>query len=104
MLRPGGGLGLLWNYRDESADWVRRLSEIVEPEAGDAPRFRSGRWREAFARQALFGPLEEALFDLQQSGSPELVVERIASIGFVAALPAARREALLGAAALNGRA
>jgi SAM-dependent methyltransferase len=96
VLRPGGGLGLLWNYRDESVDWVRRLPEIIEPEAGQGPRFRSGRWREAFARQALFGPIEEALFDHQQSGSPELVVERIASISFVAALPGARREALLG--------
>lgn len=92
---PGGGLGLLWNQRDESVDWVRRLTEIVEPAAGDAPRFRSGRWREAFAGQAPFGPLEEATFDHAQSGSPELVVERVASISFVAALPAAGREALL---------
>ncbi len=95
-LRPGAGLALLWNQRDESADWVRRLTAIIEPAAGDAPRFRSGRWREAFAGQALFGPLREATFDHAQSGSPEVVVERVASISFVAALPAARREALLG--------
>lgn len=95
VLRPGGGLGLLWNQRDESVDWVRRLTGIVEPEAGDAPRFRSGRWREAFAGQALFGPLQEATFEHEQWGGPELVVERVASISFVAALPAARREAVL---------
>jgi SAM-dependent methyltransferase len=95
VLRPGGGLGLLWNHRDESVDWVRRLSEIIEPEAGEAPRFRSGRWRQAFEGQALFGPLVEATFDHQQAGSPELLVERVASISFVAALPGARREALL---------
>lgn len=95
VLRPGGGLGLLWNQRDESVEWVRRLAEIVEPEAGETPRFRSGRWRQAFAGQALFGPLREATFDHQHPGSPELVVEQVASISFVAALPAERREALL---------
>ncbi len=95
VLRPGGGLGLLWNRRDESVDWMRRLTEIVEPVSGDVPRFRSGRWREAFAAGDLFGRLEEATFDHVQPGSPELVAERVASISFVAALPQARREALL---------
>ncbi|HEU4384737.1 MAG TPA: class I SAM-dependent methyltransferase [Anaeromyxobacteraceae bacterium] len=95
VLWPGGGLGLLWNHRDESVDWMRRLTEIVEPVAGDAPRFRSGRWREAFAAQDLFGPLQEATFDHAQTGSPELVVERVASISFVAALDESRRESLL---------
>ena len=96
VLWPGGGLGLLWNQRDEAVDWVRRLTEIVEPAAGDAPRFRSGRWREAFAGEDLFGPLQEATFDHAQTGSPDLVAERVASISFVAALPDARRGALLG--------
>lgn len=96
VIRPGGGLGLLWNQRDDSVDWMQRLTEIVEPAAGDAPRFRTGRWREAFDHQTFFGPLEEATFGHAQAGSPELMVERIASISFVAALPAAPREALLG--------
>lgn len=95
VLRPGGGIGLLWNERDESVDWVRRLTEIVESEAGDTPRFRSGLWRRAFAGQALFGPLGEARFDHQHAGGPELVVGRVASISFVAALPERRRQALL---------
>jgi SAM-dependent methyltransferase len=29
VLRPGGVLGLIWNIRDESVDWVRRLTEII---------------------------------------------------------------------------
>ncbi|MBO0979272.1 class I SAM-dependent methyltransferase [Microbacterium sp. SD291] len=28
-VRPGGVLGLIWNIRDERADWVRRLTEIM---------------------------------------------------------------------------
>lgn len=29
VLRPGGGLGLIWNVRDEAVPWVARLSQIV---------------------------------------------------------------------------
>jgi len=29
ILRPGGRLGLVWNLRDESEPWVRRLDEII---------------------------------------------------------------------------
>jgi SAM-dependent methyltransferase len=29
VVRPGGRLGLIWNVRDESVEWVRRFGEIV---------------------------------------------------------------------------
>ncbi|OZF49955.1 class I SAM-dependent methyltransferase [Rhodococcus sp. 14-1411-2a] len=29
ILRPGGTLGLIWNLRDESQPWVRRLNSVV---------------------------------------------------------------------------
>lgn len=29
VLRPGGTLGLIWNIRDESQSWVRRLNSVV---------------------------------------------------------------------------
>ncbi|MCP2030337.1 SAM-dependent methyltransferase [Okibacterium sp. HSC-33S16] len=29
VLRPGGALGLVWNTRDESVDWVAELGEIM---------------------------------------------------------------------------
>ncbi len=60
VLRPGGGLGLLWNVRDTSVPWVARLSELMEPHRRDAPAYRSGAWREAFERTTLFGRLGHA--------------------------------------------
>lgn len=30
VLVPGGGLGLIWNERDESVDWVDRLSHAMQ--------------------------------------------------------------------------
>ncbi|MFF1574177.1 class I SAM-dependent methyltransferase [Leifsonia sp. NPDC058292] len=34
VLRPGGTLGLVWNTRDESVDWVRELGQLMQ--AADA--------------------------------------------------------------------
>lgn len=97
VLAPGGRLGLLWNQRDESVAWVRGLGALLEPLEGDAPRFRTGRWREVLRASPLFGPLREARFRTSQVGSPETVVERIASTSLVACLPDDRRAELLAA-------
>lgn len=35
VVRPGGALGLIWNVRDERADWVRALTEIMHPSAAE---------------------------------------------------------------------
>lgn len=103
VLAPGGRLGLVWNQRDESVPWVRALGEILEPLEGSAPRYRTGRWREAFRAGAGtgpgvrdgFGPLVEARFATEQVGPPAAIVERIASISFVAALPEGPRAVAL---------
>lgn len=95
VLRPGGRLGLIWNARDESADWVAGLSAILDPYAGDAPRYASGRWREAFAATERFDPLQARQFAHAQEASPEIVQARVASTSFIAALPDAERQNVL---------
>jgi SAM-dependent methyltransferase len=95
VLRPGRRLGLIWNARDESVDWVARLSEIIEPHRGDVPRYVSRRWERAFATTTLFGPLEERQFSFAHELDGETLVARVASISFVAALPAEQRERVL---------
>ncbi len=35
VLRTGGVLGLIWNLRDESVDWVAELTEIIKPSAAE---------------------------------------------------------------------
>lgn len=35
VVRPGGVLGLIWNIRDESVDWVARLTEIMHASAAE---------------------------------------------------------------------
>jgi SAM-dependent methyltransferase len=95
VLRPDGRLGLVWNFRDESVPLAAELTRIMEPHRGDAPRARSGVWREAFERTELFEPLEAATFRHVHWLPPEGVVARVASVSFIAALPEARRAQVL---------
>jgi SAM-dependent methyltransferase len=95
VLRPGGGLGLLWNDRDTSIGWVGHLTEIMEPHRGDTPSYRSVAWRDSFERTTLFGPLSHAGSRHVHRLSPEGVVARAASVSFVAMLPEPERERVL---------
>lgn len=92
VLRPGGRLGLVWNVRDESVDWVAAITAIITPFEGDAPRYHSGRWREPFAGQSLFGPLQgSTLPHVHEGPFDEVVVDRFLSVSFIAAQPEAQR-------------
>lgn len=85
ILRPEGGLGLIWNMRDERHDWVARLGDIRR-RYGDI-RYDSGVWRQALESSGLFGPLIAQRFDYHHGLTPEGVVELMASTSFIAALP-----------------
>lgn len=96
VLRPGGQLGLVWNVRDESCDWVAAITDIITPYEGDTPRFYTGQWQRPFEGQTLFAPLQQTLFPHSHTGSFEqVVIDRMASVSFIAALPQAEREAVI---------
>ncbi|MWB99982.1 class I SAM-dependent methyltransferase [Agromyces seonyuensis] len=54
VLRPGGVLGLIWNSRDESADWVRQVDELIG-ESGAATSIATA----VGDLGSRFGPVEE---------------------------------------------
>jgi SAM-dependent methyltransferase len=93
VLRPGGRLGLVWNTRDESVDWVKQMSDVLRPYESKEP---GGGWRDAFARTTLFGRLHERRFSHRQDLDVEGLVERVASVSFIAILPDAERAGVLG--------
>jgi len=95
LLRPGGSLGLIWNRRDESVDWVARLATIVDRFEEGSPRYKSGEWKRAFTSTALFTPLRHAEFSYLQSGTPETVLDRVASMSIIAALNEEERKGVL---------
>jgi SAM-dependent methyltransferase len=96
VLRRRGRVGLIWNARDRSTDWVNEVWSIMDRvekrapwrdhEHGDdlAPRPRDG-----------FGPHHTETFRHEQSITPEGVVDRIASVSHVAVLPPAERQRVL---------
>jgi len=95
VLKPGGRLGLVWNVRDESVDWVSQLTKLVDPHEGRTPRYRTSPWRRAFDRSNGFTPLEAKHFHHVHRGPPQMVVDRVASISFIAALPETERNGIL---------
>jgi len=87
VLRPGGKLGLVWNVRDKSVDWVAAITDIITPYEGDAPRYYTGEWQRPFDGSP-FSRLEETCFEYQHVGSPQQVImDRFLSVSFIAALP-----------------
>ncbi len=95
VLKKNGHLGLIWNARDESLDWVAKLTEIIDPHEGGAPRYKSMLWQEAFRKSTLFEKLELSHYQYVQSGPPAMITDRVASISFISALPEKEREGVL---------
>ena len=87
VLRPGGGLALVWNRRDLDEPLQAATDRLVARHRGDVPTHRSGRWRSAFEATELFGPLEEHLFSHGQELDRAGLVERVMSTSVMAALP-----------------
>jgi len=100
VLRPGGGVALVWNTRDDSIRWSRRLTEIVESHSHGAFPWRkrtSGSYwatvlRPAFAgSRSGFSRLHVRTFRHFQDGTPAMFVDRALSVSKVAILPSAER-------------
>ena len=99
VLRPGGALALIWN-RWLKDDPVNRAAEaLIAPHRRDTPSYHSNEWRAAFSHTAgLFGALEERRFANRQTLDSQGMADRVGSISFIASLPAAQREEVIGAA------
>jgi SAM-dependent methyltransferase len=94
VLRPGGRLGLLWNVMDQSESWVERLQERIHRHRGANPWYTGHAWRVAFEATTEFAPLEHRAFRNVQAVDSAGLVDRVASVSFVATLPPPEREAV----------
>ncbi|SRR5579862_690151 len=81
VLRPGGGLALVWNTRDETDPIHAAVSQILAPLERDTPRGRKSDW----AR--VIGATETASFEHVQVVDEDAFVERFVSVSFVASAP-----------------
>ena len=85
VLAPGGRLGLVWNTRDQSSDFIRRLDEIIGNE-DQARETTIG---------APFGPAEVHRVRWTHTVGPEQLIDLVASRSGVIVLAPDERAALL---------
>ena len=48
VLKPGGGLALIWNREDDAIAWQAELLSVFEPLSAAVPQYWKGTWRDAF--------------------------------------------------------
>ncbi|HEX7168143.1 MAG TPA: class I SAM-dependent methyltransferase [Acidimicrobiales bacterium] len=98
VVRPGGGVAFLWNSRDASVDWVRRVKELMDRVVGGTPRYGNaygGGWERAMADHGGFTPMERVELAHEHPVDRELMRARVASTSYVSMLPDSERAAVL---------
>jgi ubiquinone/menaquinone biosynthesis C-methylase UbiE len=94
VLRPGGGLALLWNERDETTAWVAEMSRLIRWHERTVSRYQHIDWARVVADARLFLPLEEAAVRWEQPMTRETLADRVRSISYIAVMPPSERERL----------
>ena len=96
VLKPGGWLGLTWNARLRTVPWVDKVWAIMDRVEKRAPWRDHENWRDsAFGPMPGFGEMLSAEFHHTQSVTPNVMVQRVASVSHVAVLPEAERAKVL---------
>ena len=96
LLRPGGGLGMLWNERDESVPWVAELNAIMKGPRGGVPAYDEHvDWAAAVAADGHFTPLQHRAVGSAQELDEATLLDRVRSTSYIAALSDERREGVV---------
>ena len=95
VLRPRGGVALIWNVRDESHRLHRAYAEAIRPYKGDAYPAGTGHPTGNPLATPLFTDVEERTFPHVQLMDADGLVARAASVSFIARLPEDERAPLL---------
>jgi len=89
ILRPGGFLSLVWNFRDEGVPWVADLTRLIGTEALDA------RWSEALDAAPAFERVERQTFRFDHRLDRDGLLAWARSRSYVASLADDDRAAVL---------
>jgi SAM-dependent methyltransferase len=89
-IRPAGRLAIIWNVRDERDPLVAAVNEVMAPFVPTEQGVERP-WREPLESFPAFGEIEERTFEFEQLLDADGLVERVASISWIARLDDARR-------------
>jgi hypothetical protein len=92
VLRPGGGLGLIWNIRDPGDDIQHAVTRLLDPLV--PPGRPSISASVAAFVERTFSEVEKHAVPFAQELDEDAVIGRIFSISFVEAAPAPKRREL----------
>ncbi len=95
VLVPGGAIGLVWNVMDRRVGWVDRVQDLVHRHRGPNPWYAGHAWRAAFTAQCGFAELQHRVVTNAQPVDVAGLIDRVASISFVATLPDEERSVLM---------
>ncbi len=85
VLRPGGGVALVWNRRDESVPWVAEMSRIIHWNRGLIPQY-DGIQLEGFTTWTC---------GYVQQLSHDGLLDRVSSVSYIAAMDETERAGVL---------
>jgi SAM-dependent methyltransferase len=85
VLRPGGGLGMVWNERDESVPWVAELTRIIHWDKRQPYKVGTD-WRAVIEADGRFTAVEREKFSFDQTVDADRLVERVTSTSYIAAM------------------
>lgn len=96
VLKPGGGLALLWNERDTDEPWVAELSRLIRwDQRGEhrVPYTTEVDWAEVIdGLDTPFGPVERYDTTYRQPMDPDTLVARVLSTSYIASQPVEERD------------
>jgi len=92
VLRPSGGLAVLVTFPDWSgASWGEELGTLIERLRPEHPGFDGPPWREAVRTARGWTAPREIRVTTSQPADPRRIVDHVASMSFIAALPEGER-------------
>jgi SAM-dependent methyltransferase len=94
VLRPGGGIALIWNRRGLGDPVQALLAELTDPPERTTQPGWSLDIPSIVAATGLFGPVSSQSFAHAQLTNPERLLDRLRSSSYVASLPSGERRLL----------
>lgn len=96
VLAPGGGLALFSTVPDwRGASWAGELGQLVQGTRPEHPHFDGPPWQEAVREADGWAAPREIRVTTSQAADPERVLDHMASMSWIAAMPEADRQATL---------
>jgi SAM-dependent methyltransferase len=96
VLIPGGGLAVLSTFPDWSgASWAHELGTLIQEMRSEHPAFDGPSWQESVRAAGGWTAPQVIVVSAPEPADPERIVDYVASISFIAALPDQKRASFL---------